>query len=394
MAPLSLAPVQPMSSGEIRVINPDHAHEVDRRHQQLAEFLSESDYDGLLLTRPHNLAWLTVGADAGSGLADEPTYALFVTPEARVLLTSNVDSSQLFDRDLNGLGFQLKERPWHEPREILCQDLCRGRNVCSDCGLGQTPNVDRQLAALRTPLADHEWPHLRSLGRAVAHAVEATARHFQQGDTEAEVAGQLAHRLLRHEITPVRLQVMADGQGHRYRHWSYGSDRIERTCIISAIGRRRGLHVGVSRTVTFGTPTQSIRDTYQFASIVQTTGMFFSQVGWRIDEVWPRLVRIYEKFGAADEWRHAEQAEVIGYRPCETAVTPRSEASLPIGTALFWHPTVRTAAVGDTILVRDEGFELITPTENWPHLDIEVKGKRIERPDILVRDSGFDWPDE
>ena len=100
------------------------------------------------------------------------------------------------------------------------------------------------------------------------------------------------------------------------------------------------------------------------------------------------------KFGVVDEWRHAEHAEVIGYRTCEAAVTPRSEASLPIGTAVFWHPTVRTAAVGDTILVRNEGFELITPTENWPHLDIEVKGKRIERPDILVREGSFDWADE
>src|SRR5690606_35460887 len=156
-----------------------------------------------------------------------------------------------------------------------------------------------------------------------------------------------------HEITPVRLQVMADGQGHRYRHWSYGSERIERTCIISAIGRRQGLHAGVSRTVTFGTPTQSIRDTHQLASIVQTTGMFFSQADWRADDVWARLARIYEKFGVADKWRHAEQAEVTGYRLCEAAVTPRSEIAPPIGTALFWHPSVRTAAVGDTILVRD-----------------------------------------
>lgn len=393
MASLSLAPVQPMSSGEIRVVDPDHAHEVDRRHQQLAELLSESNYDGLLLTRPHNLAWLTVGADTGRGFGEEPTYALFVTPEARVLLTTNADSGQLFDRDLNGLGFQLKERPWHEPREILCQDLCRGRNVCSDSGLGETPNIDQQLMSLRTPLADHEWSHLRALGRTIAHAVEATARHFQQGDTEAEVAGQLAHRLLRHEVTPVRLQVMADGQGHRYRHWGFGSDRIERTCVISAVGRRRGLHAAATRTVTFGIPTQSIRDTHQLASIVQTTGMFFSQAGWRVSDIWPRVARIYEKFGGADEWRHAEQAEITGYRPREAAVTPASEHSLQIGTALFWHPSVRTAAVGDTILVRNEGFELITPTDNWPQLEVDVKGKRIERPDILVRDSSSDWPE-
>jgi hypothetical protein len=146
--------------------------------------------------------------------------------------------------------------------------------------------------------------------------------------------------------------------------------------------------------VTFGTPTQSIRDTHQLANIVQTTGMFFSQAEWRVSELWSRLARIYEKFRVTDEWREAEQAEVTGYRPSESTLTPNSRAMLGLGTALFWHPTVRTAAVGDTILVRDEGFELLTPTAHWPHIDIDVKGKRIARPDILVRECSTDWPAE
>jgi Xaa-Pro dipeptidase len=381
-----------MSSGEIHVVDPDRSHEVDRRHQRLAEFLAETDFNGLLLTRPHNLAWLTVGGDPRRG--DETRFAAFVTPEARVIIASNVDSSQLFDRELNGLGFQLKERPWHEPREVLCQDLCRGRSVASDNGIGGTPNVDSQLLDLRTPLMESEWSQLRALGRALAHAVEATARQFSQGDTEAEVAGQLAHRLLRHQINPVRLQVMADGQGHRYRHWSYGADRIERTCVVSAVGTRHGLHAGVSRTVTFGTPTQSILDTHHLASIIQLTGMYFSQADWRVSDVWARVARIYEKYDVADEWREADQAEIIGYRRCEVPIVPNIDRKLPDGTPVFWHPSVRTAFTGDTILVRNQGFELITPGGKWPQMDIEIKGKRIQRPDILVRESGSDWPEE
>lgn len=392
MSPLSLAPARPMSSGEIRLVDTDRADDVDRRHQRLAELLSETDHDGLLLTQPHNLCWLTLGADPRLGASEEATYAAFITPEARVVLTSNTDSGQLFDRDLNGLGFQLKERPWEEPREVLWLDLCRGRNVASDSGVHGTENLSARLAELRTPLTEGEWSQMRTLGRTLAHAVEATARHFEQGDTEAEVAGQLSHRLLRHEIVPVRLQVMADGQGHRYRHWSYGSDRVERTCVISAIGRRGGLHAGVTRTVTFGQPTQSIRDTHHLASIVQTTGMFFTQAGWSVRDVWSRVARIYEKFGAADEWRQAEQAEAIGYARTEFPLVPNSANPLLVGTAVFWHPTVRTAGTGDTLLVRDDGFELLTPSENWPQLEIEVKGKRIERPGILVRESTTDWP--
>ncbi|MCA9074153.1 MAG: M24 family metallopeptidase [Planctomycetaceae bacterium] len=394
MAPLTLAPAQPVSSGEIGMIDPHRADEVDRRHQQVAEFLSSARYDALLLTLPHNFAWITAGGEGTRPGSNEMIAAAFITPDARVMLTGSVDSGHLFDQVVNGLGFQLKERPWHEERSVLLEDLCRGRKVASDSGMFLTDNFEPHLVRFRVPLPEFDRPELRRLGRHVAHAVEATARTFSQGETEAEVAGQLAHRLMRHEITPVRLQVMADGQGHRYRHWGYGSDRIERTCVISAIGRRKGLHVGATRTVTFGQPTKSIADTHHLAAIVQTTGMFFSQVGWTVSDTWSRVARIYEKFGAPDGWRQAEQAEGIGYAIEEFAFEPGSRSRLRTGTPIFWHPSVRTAAVGDTMLVHDEGFELLTPSENWPELTVEVKGSQIRRPSILIRESSTDWPDQ
>jgi hypothetical protein len=178
---------------------------------------------------------------------------------------------------------------------------------------------------------------------------------------------------------------MADGQVHRYRHWGYGGEPVEHACILSAVGRQHGLHVGVTRTVTFGEPAKAIRDTHHLAALVQTTGLYFSQVGWSIGDTWTRIARIYEKYGAPDGWRQAEQAEAIGYHLCEFPVVPDSQSRLEAGTALFWHPSVRTAAVGDTMLACENRFELLTPCGDWPELTIEVKGARIRRPNILVR---------
>ncbi|MGE0375690.1 MAG: M24 family metallopeptidase [Planctomycetaceae bacterium] len=385
MAPLTLAPTKPVSSGEIGIIDLNRADEVDRRHQRVAEFLAASGNDALLLTQPHNFAWITAGGEGTRPGTQDMVAALFITPDARVVLTGSVDSGQLFDRELHGLGFQLKERPWTEPLAVLLEDLCRGRRVAGDSGLLMTDNVERQLVRFRTPLSRHEWPLLRRLGKSVTHAVEATARTFRQGESEAEVAGQLAHRLLKHQITPVRLQVLADGQGHRYRHWGYGSERIERTCILSAVGRLHGLHAGVTRTVTFGQPTQAIADTHHLATLVQTTGLFFSQVGWTVNDTWTRVARIYEKFGAPDGWRQAEQAEGIGYHIAEFPVVPGGSTRLRTGTVMHWHPSVRTAMVGDTMLVRKSGFELLTGSDEWPELIIDVKGARIRRPNLLIR---------
>ena len=45
------------------------------------------------------------------------------------------------------------------------------------------------------------------------------------------------------------------------------------------------------------------------------------------------------------------------------------------------------AAGGDTILVHEKGFELLTPTENWPTVAVNVKGKTIHCPGVLERES-------
>lgn len=386
MAVAACTAYEPVSSGEIHTIDIERADEVERRHALLAEHLANTGDDGLLIQRPSNFAWLTCGGENVRAGTCETIATLFVSRDARVVLCNSVDSGQLFDRQLNGLGFQLKERPWDESRDVLVQDLCRGRRLATDVPRNGLRVADQELSDFRHVLGEREHTQLRALGRAVTHAVEATARTCRQGETESEIAGQLAHRLLRHEATPVRLQVMADGQGHRYRHWGYGSDTIERHCVLSAVGRQHGLHVAVTRTVCFGQPPQTLLESHQLASLIEATGIYFSKAGWQISDVWQRVQRIYEKYGVPEEWRQADQGEVIGYESSEVPITPRGTYRLQTGHAVAWRPSVNAAAVGDTILVRPEGCEQLTSTGEWPLLGVQAKGTVIDLPDVLCRE--------
>ncbi len=385
MSPTRPSVLEPISSAELQAVDPERIGEVERRHELLVEYLALRNLQGLLLLRPENFAWLSYGGDNTRRGTSRTTAALFVTPEARLVLCNSADSGQLFDRELAGLGFQLKERPWSEDVQVLCQDLCRGRSFADDISPSQSTNAD--LADFRLSLAAEDHARLRSLGHDLTHCVEAAARNCAQGETEAEVAGQLAHRMMKREITPVTIQVMADGQGRRYRHWAYGHDPIERFAVLSAVGKQHGLHVGVTRTICFNSPPQQLLDWHQHASLVQATGMYFSRGGWSFTDVWARIARIYEKFGEPEEWRAAEQADLIGYAPSEHLIVPRSERLLPTGSAVFWHPSVRSAAVGDTVLVREGGFELLTQSDNWPTLPIAVKNEPVPRPAILCRET-------
>lgn len=385
MSPLMMDQADSSSSPELATINPERTADIDFKHRLVSEFLARHRYDALLLEKPANFAWFTSGADSSRAGSSETAAGLFITPEARVVITTNVDSTQLFERELPGLGFQLKERPWHEPRHALVDDLCRGRAVAGDRGNGRTKDVSVHLTAMRIPLTALECERIRQVGRLVAHAVEATARHCRRGQTEAEIAGELSHRLIRHRIVPERLQVVADGRGRRYRNWSYGDEPLGQYCTISAVGRKQGLCVGVSRTVAFGEIPAELRGAHQRAMLMQATGMYFSQREWELFETWNRVQRIYEKFGFPDEWQRARQAEIIGYEPAEVPVVPRSEFHLQARMAVYWHPSVGPALGGDSILVSEKGFELLTPMEAWPRVTVKVKGTPIHCPDVLCR---------
>lgn len=384
---MSLATLEqsaPLSSAEFATLDFDRIAEVGRRHQVLGEFLKSEGYGAALLQLPCNFAWLTADGTSVRCTTSACSPSLFITPDARVIVCNNVDTPLLFEHEVAGLGFQLKERPWSEPRGVMLSDLCRGRKVAGDVVMKNIVDINVHLQGMRLPLPEFDIQRLRTGGRIVAHAVEATARGLKSGRSEAEIAGELAHRLMKHGVHPHRLQVIGDGRGSRFRHWMHTDAPVLKYCTISAVGRYRGLHVGAARTVCLGEPSAELLQSYQQAALVLATGVYFSQAGWELFEVWNRVRRIYEKSGAADEWRLADQADVIEYEYGGLPLMPTSEFKLSAGTPVYWHPSSGPVLMGDSVLVTDKGAELLTPTNDWPVVPVSVKGVAVDVPGILT----------
>ena len=133
-------------------------------------------------------------------------------------------------------------------------------------------------------------------------------------------------------------------------------------------------------------PSPQLIEEYQLANLVQATALYFSTAKLSVAEIWKRIDRIYEKFGAHDEWQLCDQGEIIGYRATERMLLPNSEITFNHNQAVHWHPSVGSVRVGDTVLIKDTGYETLTPTQNWPSLIVQVKGQSMERPDILIRE--------
>ena len=81
--------------------------------------------------------------------------------------------------------------------------------------------------------------------------------------------------------------------------------------------------------------------------------------------------------------QRADQADVIGFTTSDRPVLTESEFVLPAPTAMYWHPSVGPAMLGDTILVRDASMEFLTTRGSWPMLNVQVKNREVPCPDIL-----------
>ena len=369
--------------------DPEVAHrrlDVDAKHKRIIALLDATGHDAALLTRADSIAWFTAGGDLGRGFGSEQgSVAVFVNRACRAVLADNVQSARAFEEEVAGLGFQLKERPWHQDPWRIVAELTHGRSAASDGpapGLSSEPGAFRSL---RFPLTTLERRNLRALGRSLALAIESTCRAIRPGDAEADVAGQLAHRLIREGIAPVDLRVAGDDRPARYRRPNFKGGPIRRHATITVAGRRQGLCASASRMVAFGPVEPGLAIAHTVASMVDATCIYFSRPGEPVSEVFRRARRIYEKFDHPDEWMLDYQGGTIGYAPRETLLLPDSAETLRPGIALNWSPSVGAARSEDTIVIDDRGYEVVTEAQDWPKIDVSVKGFVIHRPAILER---------
>ncbi len=362
--------------------------DVEEKHRRIIAYLDASGQDAVILGRADSLAWFTAGGDLGTDLGLEMSpVLLYVNRSCRCVVTDNVQSARIFEEELAGLGFQIKERAWYDDPSRVAAELGHNKRVVSDLGprCSAWSREADPLRALRLPMTALERQRLRELGRTLTLAVEATCRNFDRGETEADVAGHLSHRLFREGAVPVDLGIASDDRLARFRQPRFKAAPIKQRATISATARRFGLCASVSRTVTFGPPDPETLARHALATMVDATCIYFSRPGEKVSEVLRRARRIYEKFHRPHEWTLDYPGFLIGYAPREVLLVPESALELGSGTAICWSPSVGSARSSDTIVIDGRGYECVTAAQKWPQLDVAVKGFVIPRAAILER---------
>jgi Xaa-Pro aminopeptidase len=302
------------------------------------------------------------------------------------LLTPNIELRRLIDEEITGLPLEVVEFPWHANGAVskIIARLCDPTHTVSDVGTDTLAAAGLGMARLRYTLLTPELERYRALGRDAAHAVESACQAARPEDTELDVAAHVSFECWRRDILPLVNLVAADERIALYRHPIPTSNRVRRTLLVALTGRRHGLHASLTRMVSFGPPDAELLARHHAVTRVDAREILATRPGRDLSEVMQGGVDQYAAEGFPGEWELHHQGGLTGYAGREIFATPFSRYRIGGNQAFAWNPSITRVKSEDTILVGDNGYEVLTRSGEWPERDVPMGSKAIKRPALLV----------
>ncbi len=353
---------------------------------RLRRFLAKEKKAGILINRQDNFAWLTGGGENRVVTAsDSGSSELLVTAKKAYLLANNIESGRVMEEELSGLEVETLVFPWNEEekKNNLISRIAKPDRFLSDNGsVGKTA----ELSVFHLPLTGPEFSRYRVLGKKVGESFTAAAKEIRVNDTEHKIAGIMAEILMAEGICPTVLLVAADKRIAKFRHPIPTKNRLKKYVMLVVCGRRDGLIVSATRLVSFGKLSPELEQKHKAAAYVDAAFILETRPGRTMAEIFTAGVKAYQDSGFPEEWRQHHQGGPTGYAGRYFKATLTEKRKALAGAAFAWNPSICGTKSEDTILIAENKEpEVISATPGWPMVKVVYKGKRIDRPDILIR---------
>jgi antitoxin VapB len=177
--------------------------------------------------------------------------------------------------------------------------------------------------------------------------------------------------------------IATDERIFELRHPLPTNKRLERYAMLILCGRKAGLVCSITRFVHFGLIPDAVRKKMEAVARVDAALISGTRPGRKLGEVFQQGVEAYAAVGYADEWQLHHQGGPAGYEPREFIATLGSEEEIYFGQAYAWNPSITGTKSEDTILIGENGNEILTAIDDWPTLSVDHNGKEYLRPAIL-----------
>jgi antitoxin VapB len=349
--------------------------------------MRERKLDAFVIGRHENIAWATAGrVDVRIGLLREtgPATLLFTANGARHYVTSNNEAERLAAEEFAGLPFEPLVYPWQA--NALAESLAGlGSNlrIAGDIPVAAAPALP--LLELRGALTLQEIERYRSLGSAVAAAIEQIAFALEPGRTERQMQSMVSAALLPQGILPSVYLTSVDDRVRRYPHPVPRDGQIKEFAMLGLCARRWGLTVAITRFIHFGTPPAALMDAFGIVRQVAARLLQATTEGAVSAELFRVAQEAYAELGAPRAEQRHHQGGAIGYIEREWFARLGGTERIQARQAVAWNPSFGGAKYEDTVLYNEGHLELLTATPGLPYSTFNLNSNSLEFSNVLVR---------
>jgi Xaa-Pro aminopeptidase len=349
--------------------------------------LDQHNLDALLIRQVSNFAWVTDGAASYINTATTNGVAnLLITRDARHLLADNIEAPRLEkEEQLRSQGWKFHVHQWDQP-SVALDKLTAGLKLGADGAFPDAVDLSGELSVARSYLDAAEQSRFRSLSGLCAAAMNEAVRDVRPGMTEYEIAGLLAKASQQRGVLPVVVLIATDERVFNFRHPLPTAKRLDKYAMLVLCGRQKGLVCSLTRFVHFGSLTAELKEKAAKVAYIDAAMIAATRPGKTVADVFQLTKAAYAKVGFANEWQLHHQGGPAGYDPREFVATDAVDVPVGVGQAYAWNPSITGAKSEDTILVGEQGNEILSTIPDWPGIPVEVDGQIIERPAILIKD--------
>ncbi len=367
----------------------ERSSEIEYKQELVKHYLESHQLDGLYFTSVPNFAWFSAGGD--SHVENHSKYGVasfLITKSKRFLLTNNIEMRRIQSEQLEGVSnlFETVEYDWYDPNgeNKAVTRLTKGLRIGSDVTKDGFYALPSDFVQLRYPLTPSEVDRCRWLGWYTAEAVETAARGLQPGMTEFDIEALIASEITQRGIQPVVLLVAGDERNEKYRHPLPSTNLFTKFGKLVCCARKWGLITALTRCVYAGDIPEILVERQKAVAFVDATFVHHTKPGQVVGKIFKAAMAAYEQVGYPGEWQNHHQGGAIGYEAREYIGYAGSKEVVISPQTFAWNPSIFGNKSEDTILVSDDGFQVMTQTDHWPQIQVEVDGMCYQRPDILV----------
>ena len=368
--------------------------EIDQKIKRVHLFLKNEHLDGILLTQVRNFYWITAGLGNNQIVLNKDNGAaslLIMKDGSRHLICSGSESGRLMDEALGRLGYQLHMYDWYEAnptkdiRGDIIKEISKGGKIGSDVPYPGTTLLDTRFKKLRYSLTDSELKRYRWLGKQTTEAVAEVCREVQPEMDEYEIEAMTAGALRSRGIIPTVLLSAVDDRITKYRHALPGGAKLQKYAMINVVAEKWGMPIAVTRFVHFGPLPDELSQKIEKTAKVNAQVEEATVPGKSCADIFELYKQWYAEAGYPDEWKKHHQGGAIGYDDREFVIYPKVEETVQERQAFAWNPTITGTKVENTIIAFKDHIEVVTTSDDWPMIKIELNGKTYPQPGILIR---------